>query len=123
MTPEFPEAFAQHYDCLLKRLKLHGLQPKTIALYSHGVRRAGAYFAYQIDALSREQLTDYFVHVVEQLSLEHALAQFVWFEVLLRTCIAKTLARCGSSEAAQTVETAGYRHGGTCALCYARCGI
>ena len=68
MTAEFPEPFAQHYDCLLKRMKLHGLQPKTIALYSHGVRRAGAYFAYQIDALSREQLTDYFVHVVEQLS-------------------------------------------------------
>lgn len=68
MTPEFPEPFAQHYACLLKRLKLHGLQPKTIELYSHGVRRAGAYFAYQIDALTREQLTDYFVHVVEQLS-------------------------------------------------------
>ena len=68
MTPEFPEPFVQHYACLLKRLKLHGLQPKTIALYSHGVRRAGAYFAYQIDALTREQLTDYFVHVVEQLS-------------------------------------------------------
>ena len=65
MTPEFPEPFAQHYDCLLKRMKLHGMQPKTIALYSHGVRRAGAYFAYQIDALSRAQLTDYFVHVVE----------------------------------------------------------
>ena len=41
MTPEFPQPFAQHYDCLLKRLKLHGLQTKTIALYSHGVRRAG----------------------------------------------------------------------------------
>lgn len=68
MTPEFPKPFAQRYDCLLKRLKLHGLQPKTIALYSHGVRRAGAYFAYQIDALTREQLTDYFVHVVEHLS-------------------------------------------------------
>jgi len=68
MTPEFPEPFVLHYDCLLKRLKLHGLQPKTIELYSQGVRRAGAYFAYRIDALPREQLTDYFVHVVEQLS-------------------------------------------------------
>ncbi len=28
MAPEFPEPFALHYDCLLKRLKLHGLQPK-----------------------------------------------------------------------------------------------
>ena len=68
MAHEFPEPFAQHYDCLLKRLKLHGMQPKTIALYSHGVRRAGVYFSYQIDALSRAQLTDYFVHVLEQLS-------------------------------------------------------
>ena len=68
MTPEFPQPFARRYDCLLKRLKLHGLQPKTIALYSHGVLRTGAYFGYQIDALTREQLTDYFVHVVEQLS-------------------------------------------------------
>jgi integrase/recombinase XerD len=39
-----------------------------IALYSHGVRRAGAYFAFRIDALTREQLTDYFVYVVDQLS-------------------------------------------------------
>ena len=68
MTPEFPEPFALHYDCLLKRLKLHGLQPETIALFSNGIRRAGAYFAYRIDALTREQLTDYFVHVVDQLS-------------------------------------------------------
>ena len=28
MAPEFPEPFSQHYECLLKRLKLHGLQPK-----------------------------------------------------------------------------------------------
>jgi integrase/recombinase XerD len=42
--------------------------PKTIALCSHGVRRAGAYFTYRIDALTREQLTDYFVHVGDQLS-------------------------------------------------------
>lgn len=47
MTPEFPEPFAQHYNCLLKRLKLHGMQPKTIALYSRGVQRAEAYFTYQ----------------------------------------------------------------------------
>jgi hypothetical protein len=53
MTPEFQEPFAQHYACLLKRLKPHALQPQTIALYSHGVRRAGLYFACQIDALTR----------------------------------------------------------------------
>ena len=44
MTPEFPQPFAQNFDWLLKRLKLHGMQPKTIDLYSYGVRRAGEYF-------------------------------------------------------------------------------
>ena len=44
MKSEFPAPFAQNYQCLLNRLKLHGLQPKTIKLYSHGVRLAGAYF-------------------------------------------------------------------------------
>ena len=68
MTPEFPQPFAQNFDWLLKRLKLHGMQPKTFELYSYGVRRAGEYFEFQIDALTRDQLTDYFAHVVEQWS-------------------------------------------------------
>ncbi len=34
MTSEFPAQFACNYQCLLNRLKLHGMQPKTIALYS-----------------------------------------------------------------------------------------
>ncbi len=90
MTPEFPEPFAQQYACLLKRLKLHGMQPKTIALYSYGVQRAGAYFAYQIDALTRDQLTDYFVHVVDQLSwstLKHNLygLKFYYAHVLQKS--------------------------------------
>ena len=38
MKSEFPAPFAQNYQCLLNRLKLHGLQPKTIELYSHGKR-------------------------------------------------------------------------------------
>jgi hypothetical protein len=44
MTSEFPAHFARNYQCLLNCLKLHGMQPKTIALYSHGVRRAAVYF-------------------------------------------------------------------------------
>lgn len=36
MKSEFPAPFAQNYQCLLNRLKLQGLQPKTIELYSHG---------------------------------------------------------------------------------------
>ena len=68
MKHEFPQPFAQHYESLHKRLKLRGMQPKTIEAYSHGVRRAGAYFDYQIDDLSKDQLTDYFAQILDQLS-------------------------------------------------------
>ena len=68
MTHEFPPPFARNHERLLKRLKLRGMQPKTITSYSHGVRRAGAYFDYQIDDLSKDQLTDYFAGILNQLS-------------------------------------------------------
>jgi len=87
MTSEFPAHFASNYQCLLNRLKLHGMQPKTIALYSHGIRRAGDYFDYRIDDLTRLQLTDYFVHIVDSLSwssLKHDLygPKFYYAQVL-----------------------------------------
>ena len=87
MTSEFPAHFACNYQCLLNRLKLHGMQPKTIALYSHGVRRAGDYFDYRIDDLTRLQLTDYFVHIVNLhswSSLKHDLygLKFYYAQVL-----------------------------------------
>ena len=113
MTPEFPEPFAQYYDCLLKRMKLHGMQPKTIALYSHGVRRAGGVFHLSNRRADPRSIDGLFCACGRAIIVEHAPAQFVWFEVLLRTCIAKTLARCGSGEAAQNIKTARYRHGGT----------
>jgi site-specific recombinase XerD len=65
---EIPVSFAQNYERLLKRLKLRGMRPKTIESYSHGVRRAGAHFDYQIDHLSKDQLTDYFAQILEHLS-------------------------------------------------------
>jgi len=68
MKHEYPQPFARHYESLLKRLKLRGMQPKTIEAYSHGVRRAGAHFDYQIDDLSKDQLTDYFALILDQLS-------------------------------------------------------
>jgi integrase/recombinase XerD len=40
-------------------MALRGLSPKTVALYSHGVRRAAGYFGFEMDNLSREQLTEY----------------------------------------------------------------
>ena len=60
--------FKPNYERLLKCLKLRGMQPKTIESYSHGVRRAAAHFDYQIDDLSKDQLTDYFAQILEQLS-------------------------------------------------------
>jgi integrase/recombinase XerD len=68
MELEFPQPFATHYTTLLKRLKLRGMQPKTIESYSHGVRRAGAHFSYRIDDLSKDQLTDYFAQILDKLS-------------------------------------------------------
>lgn len=68
MKPEYPPPFARNYESLLKRRKLRGMQPKTIESYSHGVRRAAAHFDYRIDDLSKDQLTDYFVQILDQLS-------------------------------------------------------
>jgi len=56
----FPEHFERQYQSHLKHLKLKGLQPKTIDAYARGVRRIGKYFAYQVDALSQDQLVEYF---------------------------------------------------------------
>ncbi len=62
------DLFSRNYESLLKRLKLRGMRPKTIESYSHGVRRAGAHFDYRIDDLSKDQLTDYFAGILDQLS-------------------------------------------------------
>lgn len=87
MTPQIPVHFKQNYQRLLKCLRLGGLQPKTIKVYSNGVRRAGAYFDYRIDKLTKLQLTDYFVHIVDTLSwssLKHDLygLKFYYAKVL-----------------------------------------
>jgi integrase/recombinase XerD len=52
--------FKQNYQTHLKHLRLKGLQPKTIEAYSRAIRCIGAWFDYQIDDLSEQQLTDYF---------------------------------------------------------------
>jgi site-specific recombinase XerD len=57
--------FDQHYQLHLKHLKLKGLQPKTIEAYSRAIRRIGAYFDGQIDALTEQQLLDYFTALTE----------------------------------------------------------
>ena len=60
----FPEHFERQYQSHLKHLKLKGLQPKTIDAYARGMRRIGQYFSYQVDALSEEQLVEYFTDLM-----------------------------------------------------------
>lgn len=65
MKPSPQAKFNQDYQSHLKHLKLKGLQPKTIDAYSRAIRCIGEYFSYQIDALSEQQLTDYFYQRLE----------------------------------------------------------
>jgi len=87
ISPHLPDHFEPNYQRLLDSLKLGGMQPKTIALYSHGVRRAAAYFNDQIDDLTKPQLTKYFVSILDTLSwstLKHDLygLKFYYAKVL-----------------------------------------
>jgi len=65
MTPASDANFKHNYQTHLKHLKLKGLQPKTIEAYSRAIRRIGAYFEYQINDLSEQQLTDYFSDLLD----------------------------------------------------------
>ena len=65
MESYLPENFKHNYQTHLKCLKLNGKRPKTIEAYSLAVRRAGEYFDYQIDALTQQQLTEYFSDLLE----------------------------------------------------------
>ena len=64
MTSSAKPEFKRHYQTHLKHLKLKGLQPKTIEAYARAIRRIGAYFDYQIDELSEQQLIDYFTDLL-----------------------------------------------------------
>ncbi len=65
MTASSEANFKRNYETHLKHLKLKGLQPKTIDAYARAIRRIGAYFDYQIEALSEQQLSDYFTDLLE----------------------------------------------------------
>lgn len=58
------KGFEHHYALHLQHLKLKGLRPKTIEAYSRAIRRIGARFDGRIDALSEQQLADYFTELV-----------------------------------------------------------
>jgi site-specific recombinase XerD len=65
MTAPSDADFKRKYETHLKHLRLKGLQPKTIEAYARAIRRIGAYFDYQIDDLSEQQLTDYFTDLLD----------------------------------------------------------
>ena len=64
MATTFPEHFERQYQSHLKHLKLKGLRPKTIEAYARGMRRMGEYFSYQVDALSQDDLAEYFTDLL-----------------------------------------------------------
>lgn len=72
MTSSTKSNFNTNYKTHLKHPKLKGLQPKTIDAYSRAICRIGAYFDYQIDDLSEQQLTDYFTDYFTDLLDSHS---------------------------------------------------
>lgn len=58
------KGFERNYALHLQHLKLKGLQPKTIEAYSRAIRRIGERFDHRIEALTEQQLTDYFTELV-----------------------------------------------------------
>ena len=60
----FPEHFERQYRSHLLHLKLKGLQPKTMDAYARGMRRIGEYFSYRVDALSEDDLVEYFTDLM-----------------------------------------------------------
>lgn len=62
---DFPQPFDRQYQLHLLHLKLKGLQPKTIEAYARGMRRIGEYFSYRVDALSENELVEYFTDLLD----------------------------------------------------------
>ena len=98
MKPVLDADFKQHYATLLKRLKLQGLRPKTIAAYALAVRDLGTYFDHRIDDLTEAQLTEYFSDLLATHSwstLKHRLygLRFYYTHVLHKPCPAPNLVK------------------------------
>lgn len=63
------EAFNLLYDKHCKHLALQGHAPKTVDAYSRAIRRISAYFDYQMETLSADQLLDYFSALINSRSM------------------------------------------------------
>jgi hypothetical protein len=68
MRSSFESKYNHYYSLHCKHLKLQGLQPKTIEVYSRAIRRIAAYFNGHLDNLSQDQLLDYFHDLLDRLS-------------------------------------------------------
>lgn len=93
-APDFKQQYASH----LKRLRLQGLQPKTIEAYALAVRHLAAYFDERIDDLTEAQLTDYFSELIASHSwstVRHRLygLKFYYTHVLHKPCPAPNLVK------------------------------
>ena len=82
--------FNKYYTKHCKLLQLSGFQPKTVEAYARGLRRIGNYFEGHVDALSSDQLLDYFTdllgtHSWSAVKLDLYGLKFFYTQVLQKT--------------------------------------
>lgn len=126
MKPVSEEKFKHYYESHLKHLKLKGLQPKTIEAYSRAIRRIGGYFDHQIDALTEQQLLDYFTdllstHSWSAVKLDLYGLKFFYIHVLRKPWVAIDLVKPPKARRLPdivTVEEAGRLFAATHTLSY-----
>lgn len=64
-----PSHFNKLYDKHVSHLKLQGMRHNTIDAYSRAIRRIGEAFDYQLEALTEDQLLDYFSALLQSHSI------------------------------------------------------
>lgn len=64
-----PENFNKLYDKHVKYLHLQGFRHNTIDAYARAIRRIGGAFDYKIEALTEDQLLDYFSDLLQSHSM------------------------------------------------------
>ena len=103
--------FDRQYQLHLKHLKLKGLQPKTIDAYARAIRRIGGYFSQDIDALSEEQLTDYFSDLIGTHSWSAVKLDLYGLKFYTTHVLRKPSGHAPSYQATQGPALARHRHG------------
>jgi integrase/recombinase XerD len=107
-----PEAtFDRNYARHLQHLTLKGLQPKTIEAYSRAIRRIGERFDHQIDALSEQQLLDYFTELVASHSWSSVKLDLYGLKFYYEHVLRRPLGDARPDQAAQKSALTRHRHG------------